>query len=215
MWIVDVRTTPAPCGGGCVVFYYLGCRGVFFRRSTCDTARRRIAAAGCLCRWGRSGRGIYCQTCSSICNVTDMGTHLRQCPICSTEVPADVPMVAAEVGRRRNRRERFWYRREPICMPCARSSWNPESPDGKTSALHHGADGVTSTCEVCNQLVVLQPDKRRKVVTCSDRCRLSRYKTKRVPSSVTCDVCGKTFAARAGARYCSPACRQKAYRDRK
>lgn len=154
-------------------------------------------------------------TCSNMCNVTAMGTPSRECPICSTVIPDDVPMVAAEVARRQTRNVGFGSRRrEAICTACAASSWRPESADGKVAAWHRGAEGVTAACEVCEHLVIVQPDKRRKVITCSEQCRLRRYKQRRVPSSVTCDVCGNTFSGRSDAHYCSPACRQKAYRAR-
>lgn len=157
---------------------------------------------------------IECEKCSYICNVTDMGTPLRVCPICSTEVPTDTPMVAAQVYRRKSRRHSYApRRREPICTSCASTAF-PESADGTVSAIHDGVDHDAVPCEACGLLVLIRPDKRRKVTACSDRCRLSRYKTRSVPTSVTCDVCGNAFEARAGAHYCSAACRQKAYRDR-
>jgi hypothetical protein len=60
---------------------------------------------------------------------------------------------------------------------------------------------------------------------CSDRCRNHVHgarwrarnpKPKRPRAMVQCEVCLDNFApARAGAKTCSPSCRQKAYRERK
>ena len=55
---------------------------------------------------------------------------------------------------------------------------------------------------------------------CCDRCEW-RYRNQLAkqrhepPDLRTCEQCGKPFKARADSRHCSPACRQKAYRQRK
>lgn len=71
-----------------------------------------------------------------------------------------------------------------------------------------------STCTVCGRIVT----GRNKY--CSDRCRNDAYlerRRQRHAASLrkTCAVCGKPFTAkRADAIYCSPACKQAAYRGR-
>lgn len=155
-------------------------------------------------------------TCSTKRNVTGMGTHMGECPLCGNRAE-DAPMVDAEVGRRAARNRRAWWTRQPICMRCAESGHLPESADGKTIAWcdTNPARYPVLACEVCGQQLHMEPDKRRKRVTCSNSCRQKMYKTKRVPPSVTCDGCGSTYEpARSDSRFCSAACRQKAYRDR-
>jgi hypothetical protein len=51
---------------------------------------------------------------------------------------------------------------------------------------------------------------------CCEHCRRRFHKTKREHEPRRCDVCPRTFTpTRSDSRYCSPACRQKAYRRRK
>lgn len=154
--------------------------------------------------------------CSTKRNVTGMGTRIGECPLCGDRVQ-DAPMVDAEVGRRAARNRRAWWTRQPICTACAATGHRPESADGKTLAWIdvNATQHPVVTCEACEQQLHMKPDKRRKRVTCSNSCRQKLYKTKRVPLAVTCDGCGNTYApVRSDSRFCSPACRQKAYRER-
>lgn len=164
----------------------------------------------------RPGLGGHWQMCSDKCNVTAMGTRMGECPLCGVEA-GNAPMVDAEVGRRPARNRRAWWTRQPICAGCATTGHRPESADGKTIAwidVDPTRHPVVA-CEACGQQLHMEPDRRRKRVTCSNSCRQKTYKTIRVPSSVTCDGCGNTYEpARSDSRFCSPACRQKAYRER-
>lgn len=71
-----------------------------------------------------------------------------------------------------------------------------------------------STCPVCGRIVT----GRKKY--CSQRCVNDAYMERRRQRHAaslrkTCAVCGKPFTAkRADAMYCSPACKQTAYRGR-
>lgn len=83
------------------------------------------------------------------------------------------------------------------------------APIGGTDVLPPAA------CEYCHRLVVLANDKRRRRTVCSPRCAVavtkSHRKGERQPA---CSVCGGSLAGRADTAYCSPACRQRAYRLR-
>lgn len=147
--------------------------------------------------------------------VTTVGTLLRACPVCGLETPQDEVMVQAFVLRRRDKRARWWRRREPVCTGCA-AKGHVESPDGLTSVRGvSGWAGVRPVaCVACGQLVILRPDKRRKIKACSDPCRLTAY-ARSVPTVVTkCEGCLARMEGRADRRFCSPACRQWAYRRR-
>lgn len=71
-------------------------------------------------------------------------------------------------------------------------------------------------CEQCGVPLLLRPLRRRKRDTCSSACRAKLYKTETsVPPAVTrCEGCGTEMHGRSDRRYCSPACRQRAYRRR-
>lgn len=69
-------------------------------------------------------------------------------------------------------------------------------------------------CVVCGLPVLLPVDMRRKVDVCADLCR-SRFYAKPVELAVTtCGGCGSEMTRRSDLRFCSPACRQRAYRRR-
>jgi hypothetical protein len=78
--------------------------------------------------------------------------------------------------------------------------------------------GPGARCEWCGRVFHARAHWR---IYCTPACRqafASRgyYETHRqvAPSTLTCEVCGESFLARAGARTCSNRCRQKAYRQR-
>jgi hypothetical protein len=71
------------------------------------------------------------------------------------------------------------------------------------------------TCRACGRELIACKHWRQWV--CSDACRMRvrRAKRRTAKPRQSCTVCGKRFAARrSDARTCSPACRQRAYRDR-
>lgn len=131
-------------------------------------------------------------------------------------------MVRALVYTKRARARRRWTERRnaPICRSCATT---PEagSADARVSALRRGdPEGEAAPCAACGLPVILEPDPRRKVATCSDLCRSRVYSAaatqRRVAESVTrsCEGCGRGMEGRSDRRYCTPACRQRAYRAR-
>ena len=79
-----------------------------------------------------------------------------------------------------------------------------------------------AACTVCGR-TVLRPVfwKPTGEVTCSDRCRLRAYRARvtaarrtQTRGTLRCGRCGAAMTGRADRRYCSPACRQRAYRNR-
>ncbi len=103
--------------------------------------------------------------------------------------------------------------RAPICDTCMKVP-------GRRGlfALRTEYEGLwlRGTCENCGRRLIVPPDGRRKHACCSDRCLLAVKKAARHRvRSFTCDTCGAPFPpARTDSRYCSGACRQKAYRAR-
>jgi hypothetical protein len=78
-------------------------------------------------------------------------------------------------------------------------------------------DGSRGTCEGCRRIVIRRSDRRyRRHTFCSDLCRWQVQAASRriVPEPHPCAGCGDPVTARADARYCSSACRQRAYRAR-
>ncbi len=84
---------------------------------------------------------------------------------------------------------------------------------------------VGRPCETCGRDVVFSADdvehRYRKHVFCCERCRWTYYNTARNQRTAqarqkVCEVCGEEFTAkRRDAKTCSPACKQKAYRQRR
>jgi len=75
-------------------------------------------------------------------------------------------------------------------------------------------------CCACGRPVIHSIRRRSpKHFVCSDECRRATYlaeaRKRRKLHKRNCDCCGSSFMpARSDARFCSPACKQKAYRQR-
>src|SRR5262249_11222648 len=76
-----------------------------------------------------------------------------------------------------------------------------------------------SRCHHCNRLVFVLRRKGQRYIVCSDRCREAvcnanaRRWHRRPVQKRACSTCGELFTPkRRDALYCSPACKQKAYR---
>jgi len=79
-------------------------------------------------------------------------------------------------------------------------------------------------CAACGLLVCYPADRYaaiRRYVACSDACRqlvyrvVTRIRRQAGRAPLHCATCGRPFAPpRADGRYCAPACRQRAYRQR-
>jgi len=103
--------------------------------------------------------------------------------------------------------------RAPICNDCMKV---PGRWSLFTLRTEYQGRSVRVRCENCRRPLTLASDRRRFHAVCSDRCLRSVKKAARHRvRSFTCDTCGATFLpARTDSRHCSPACRQKAYRQR-
>jgi endogenous inhibitor of DNA gyrase (YacG/DUF329 family) len=136
------------------------------------------------------------------------------CAVCQVVIPADAPLwrVTAEP---RNNAVRDPLRgvcegcRDRLYTPTSWRSWRWTAP---------------APCVTCGRLVGYRDDGRlypRYYVACSERCRHTAHtaaalaERQAARSQLVCGTCGQTFtAARSDGRYCSPACRQRAYRQR-
>jgi hypothetical protein len=95
----------------------------------------------------------------------------------------------------------------PVCQSCA-SEWSTYHPP--------------SPCEGCGRPVHNEKTFRVRFLTfCCERCRRraqashAREQRCSARSTRTCGMCGETFEpARTDAKFCSPRCKQKAYRQR-
>jgi len=103
--------------------------------------------------------------------------------------------------------------RAPICDDCIKV---PGRRGLFALRTEHERLWLGAHCENCRRRLIVPPDARRKHACCSDRClRAVKKAGRHRVRAFTCDTCGATFPpARTDSRYCSPACRQKAYRQR-
>lgn len=152
--------------------------------------------------------------CPFRCNVTAME---HTCALCLN--PISGVALQAVVGTFRTRARRGgWWHRDAICPACVDDHrYFVVSADGLREATYPHPDerAEPDTCQACGLQVILRTSKRRKVIVCSDRCRAATYR-KSVDVAVTqqCEGCGDEMTGRSDRRYCSPACRQRAYRRR-
>lgn len=147
-----------------------------------------------------------------------MNTDVRECGMCARPIADDEPAYRCRVYRKQGRR--YESSNTSVCRACADRArvdgvWRSE--DGRRDLYDVPDHDRSEACAACGRPTVVRADKRRKVVSCSDRCRLSYYASRRpVSVNVTvCQVCDNDIVGgRAGRRFCSDACRQKAYRRR-
>jgi hypothetical protein len=103
------------------------------------------------------------------------------------------------------------YERTVLCGSCTPEWLSPDRDDV-----------VTQLCANCERPMVERLNLSRLQRTfCSDRCRHEyhnqlRKETRAEEHKMVCEVCGEEFTAkRRDAKFCSKACKQKAYRGRK
>lgn len=153
--------------------------------------------------------------CSATCNVTGVGTH--ECPVCGSAIAEGVPMA----------RQLTWVKRARswastwglVCVACVASGRSVlSSDDGQLEVLTdlRALRADPEPCACCRRPVLAVPDKRRRVMTCSSRCRSRYYSQQRVTDAGThlCEGCGAQIGGRSDRKFCSAACRQRAYRGR-
>lgn len=114
-----------------------------------------------------------------------------------------------------NRGRRRWRQDEPVCQRCGTKGGR--SADGKVSCWSPGGTlTAPAPCITCGLLVQVREDKRRTLHTCSAKCRVRHYGQRVTDEQqvLACQGCGSRMTGRADRRYCSPACRQRAHRQR-
>ncbi|MGW5427919.1 hypothetical protein ACWET9_11965 [Streptomyces sp. NPDC004059] len=145
--------------------------------------------------------------------------------MCGTEDLDVVHLVDGGIkypGQRRHYRARF-----NICSDCYAAGFTDSGsmhPPGRERGrvVWHQVVGrgdlmPAAPCAACGQLVIRNDDPLLKRVTCSQSCStsLTRIRNGNQGSGNPCETCGEPITTgRADSRYCSPACRQKAYRKR-
>lgn len=137
---------------------------------------------------------------------------IRTCDVCGDCGAPIAPGDAVWMGWHRDPRSRA-RELHPVCQDCHRATtyfpaWQRARPCDlcKRDVTYHRHAGLST---------------RRVYIFCSERCR-NRYAAKRRSAVLAldrhrlCSVCGEHFQPpRSDARTCSPACRQKAYRQRR
>ena len=106
-----------------------------------------------------------------------------------------------------------------VCQPCPQT--------GEPPTCNHNRWGrIPTNCKVCRRVVFVGKNNALpRNILCSMRCA-TYHQSQRTKAwrhaqraarnlAAQCDACGSSFTpARISARYCSPACRQSAYRAR-
>ncbi|GHF57757.1 hypothetical protein GCM10018783_28920 [Streptomyces griseosporeus] len=140
--------------------------------------------------------------------------------MCATEF-ADQPaylMQGAQWGRRRWGRALLL-----ICRDCHDNRRGYCNDDHKalpvrwTGLVGRGKPMPATLCTACGLQVVRNGDPLLRRVTCSPSCStsLTRSRNGGKGSGAPCETCGEQIVTgRADSRYCSPRCRQKAFRQR-
>jgi endogenous inhibitor of DNA gyrase (YacG/DUF329 family) len=130
----------------------------------------------------------------------------RACGKCGRQLDPAEPVWLVPIGIGYRITGTFGRWRAPVCRECAPLSW-----------LHL----PSVSCAGCGRGVVYRRlDSRLLRPACSDRCRWKDRNRRRSEQLAAdrirdCAVCNERFhPAKAGALTCSPACRQKAYRQR-
>lgn len=132
-------------------------------------------------------------------------------------------------GRKHPGQRRFWAERFLICADCYGAGFDPETgfqwPAGRKRDRVYWQDVVgrgeqlpPTPCVACGLSVIRNADPLLQRVTCSASCAtsLTRIRNGNRGTSQPCGSCGAAIATgRSDARFCSSACRQKAYRQRK
>jgi hypothetical protein len=138
------------------------------------------------------------------------------CERCESEINADAP-VAIAGGKRRSP--------TTICEPCylanvaeIREKWSGDYGAYRAATFLYGRGPIRrEPCESCGRMVNHRGGRLGySRCVCSHRCRQRLYQKPRVRERYACENCTtEFFPSRNDARYCSDACRQRAYRGRR
>jgi hypothetical protein len=137
-----------------------------------------------------------------------IGEPLRNCAFCARDLQPDEPVWRRRIGRSGS------YIVTPVCDNCN---------DRACAGLSRNEVVPASPCEACGRPVHQMERRRtRRHVYCCDQCKANgeagiareRRATAR-GSTRPCADCGEHFEpTRADVRFCSGACKQRAYRKR-
>ncbi len=137
------------------------------------------------------------------------------CGCCGRDLGPDEPVYIAVAHAGYGAFGSYARHHAPSCEQCA-PQWMVER--GRAVAA------PAPTCGVCGRVVVYQPTGRdyyRQHVFCCERCRWAYYNRRRSAADAwtrekVCEACAEPFTAkRRHAKFCSPGCKQVAYRTRK
>lgn len=143
-----------------------------------------------------------------------------ECRQCGAE---DLEVVYVVEGGARYHRQRAWTpERFHICGTCYDRGPTPVTEWGKGRVRWYQIPGrgeqmPPTPCEHCGVTFVRNADPLLRRMTCSATCltSLTRSRNGNRGSGQACETCGEQITTgRADSRYCSSACRQKAYRRR-
>jgi hypothetical protein len=131
---------------------------------------------------------------------------MMKCDVCKRELSADAPVWRVQAGQGMIDRNKSTG---SVCRECCESKgWLDNCWWMKWEAPR--------PCDQCDrQLHWSDRRKVRKHFICGPECALRAYYPKRRTAARACAACGKSFVPRrADTRFCSAACRQRAYRIR-
>jgi hypothetical protein len=146
------------------------------------------------------------------------GEHCRWCARCGEDIDPGQPVVRCWVylggspftgGAERQL--------APVCLACTEEDQEYLCEYRRLWRMASRHPERWPRCEECGRPVLLLAGTTFKRLSCSERCaylaKLAARRAQRI-RKIDCADCGATFSARADARYCSPACRQRAHRRR-
>ena len=133
------------------------------------------------------------------------------CQRCFRRLNAHEPVYRIR-GRGQDPLGSLYDRRLAICADCFKKSWMGNSPEWLSEPR---------PCKGCGRLVIDYLSYWESTY-CSESCRMDYYRAKgkkkraEIRRTRTCASCGQSFnPKRTDMRYCSAACKQSAYRQRK
>jgi hypothetical protein len=148
------------------------------------------------------------------CNISNAQERGQTCAECARQLDPREPVWRERVASARDFFGRQTYWLAPVCEQCKPVFDRHWYGDDR----HHEAE----PCGGCGRPVHnLFSTQWRKLTFCCEDChhiaslKAVRGKRSKARGHRTCECCGKTFVPkRADARFCSGACKQRAYRQR-
>lgn len=140
-----------------------------------------------------------------------------------TAAPLDCSQCSAPIGGVAYFVEQ--RRRQPVCRACLVAQQRQRWAAHRQFMLDHGVNPgpfapdlpLAHSCDACGRPIAFFYWHGLFVHVCSPTCQRARRNLRRrvTHEQTSCSTCGKTFTpTRRDARFCSGACRQKAYRQR-